>query len=125
VSSRKFEHLNRPLGYEIATLLIESALSFEQIKRALPYENPKDGAVNRILNEQPSGHDLFTNPKTRDGRKHTLNTEVFSDEELAHIRDRSAARISDTQPTEETAEHSQSSQPAPHVNAANMKSRFL
>lgn len=120
----KWEHLNRPLGYETASLLIESTLSFSEIKSRLPYEDARDGKVNRILNGQATETEVFTIPKTRGSKKYTLNRSLFSDEELERIRNRAQARITDNQPEKDQVEPSQSSQPAPHIDAPNMKSRF-
>jgi len=125
MTTGKFDHLNRPLGYEIARLLIGKALSFSEIKRRLPYNDVADSEVNRILNGEASGLEIFTNPKTRGGVKHTLNTQLFSDEELDIIRHRAQARITDNQPETDQSESSRDSQPAPHIDARNVPSRFL
>lgn len=124
MTTGKWNHLNRPLGYEIASLLIDSALSFSEIKRRLPYEDVRDSEVDRIINRQAAGPEIFTVPKTRGGVKHTLNTQLFSDEELERIRIRAEARINDNRPKKEQSEPSRHSQPSPHIDAPNMKSRF-
>lgn len=124
MTTGKWGHLNRPLGYEIASLLIGSAQSFSEIKRHLPYDDVRDSEVNRILNGQASGPEIFIVPKTRGGVKHTLNTQLFSDEELELIRNRAEARINDNQPKKDPGDPSRNSQPAPHIDAPNMKSRF-
>jgi hypothetical protein len=124
MTTGKWDHLNRPLGYEIASLLINSALSFSEIKRRLPYENVRDSEVNRILSGQAPGPEIFTVPKTRGGVKHTLNTQLFSDEELERIRNRAQARIHDNQSETEQVESSRDRQPPPHIDAPNMTSRF-
>jgi hypothetical protein len=80
--------------------------------------------VDRILNGQASGPETFIVPKTRGGVKHTLNTQLFSDEELEQIRNRAQARINDNQPEKEQDVSSRNNQPAPHMDVENMKSRF-
>lgn len=118
------KHLNRPLGYEIASLLIDSTLSFSKIKDKLPRENVNDNAVRRILEDYDGDPEIFTVPKTRGGKKHTLNTQSFSEQELRTIRERAAGRITDNRTEDNGDQAPQDTQPAPHTDVANMPSRF-
>ena len=121
----KIEHLNRPLGYEIASLLIDSKLSFPEIQRRLPYDDVNDNEVNRILTEYETDSELFTLSKVNGDVKHTFNSQVFSDEELATIHDRAEERINDTLPDKDRSDTSQTNQAGRHMNMAHMESQFI
>ena len=122
-----WDHLNRPLGYEIAFTLMDSQLSFAEIKRELPYDDLNDNEIARILD--PDGTqcpvDVITIPKTRGGTKYTLNRSLFSEDDLEQIRNRAEARIRDNLADDEVdgtvdAQYS----PTEHLDVENMKSRF-
>ncbi|GGI95260.1 hypothetical protein GCM10008995_01790 [Halobellus salinus] len=119
------KHLNRPLGYEIASLLIDSKLSFPEIKRRLPYDDVNDNEVNRILTEYETDAELFTLSKVNGDIKHTFNSQVFSDEELATIHDRAEERINDTLPDKDRSDTSQTNQAGRHMNLPHMESQFI
>lgn len=125
MTTDKIEHLNRPHGYEIASLLINSKLSFSEIKRKLPYDDVNDNEVNRILTGYETDSELFTLSKVKGDEKHTLNSQVFSDEELETIQDRAEARINDTLPDKDRSDISETNQAGRHMNLANMESEFI
>lgn len=124
MTNEKWDHLNRPLGYEVARLLIDSKLSFSDIKRDLPYDDVNDNELNRVLSGEGTEVEIFTIPKTRGGVKYTLNLQLFSKEELEMIRTRARARISDNLPEKDLHHSPKAEDTAPHLDVANMKSRF-
>ena len=96
VSDEVIAHLNRPLGYEVAKLLIHQDYPRHSIKRELPY-NVHDEELNRILDLRNEECDInvFERVPTLGGPKWTLNDDLFSDEELESIEDKAIARILD------------------------------
>jgi 2-phospho-L-lactate guanylyltransferase (CobY/MobA/RfbA family) len=132
MSSAKWSHLNRPLGYEIARLLIDAELSFSEIKEALLYTDINDNEINRILDRQVDGEDVFLIPKTRGGTKYTLNREMFSEDDVAKIHNRAQARLADnleqnnrTGTEEEINIDEKEENPTKHIDAKNMESKFV
>ena len=127
MTDEKWDHLNRPLGYEIAHILRDSKLSFAGIKRELPYEDVNDNEIARILD--PDGTqcptDVFTIPKTRGRTKYTLNRALFSEDDLERIRNRAEARIRDNLANDDRDDVMDAdSNPIDHLDAQNMGSRF-
>jgi len=132
MSSAKWSHLNRPLGYEIARLLIGAELSFSEIKQTLLYTDVNDNEINRILTGKVNGEDVFIIPMTRGGTKYTLNREMFSEDDIAKIHNRAQARLADnlgenhrTEPEEENRTEGKEENPTKHIDAENMESKFV
>ncbi|WP_254840153.1 hypothetical protein [Natronomonas marina] len=124
MTDEKWNHLNRPLGYEIATLLMDAELSFSEIKDNLPYNDVADNELNRILKEEETEADIFTVPKTRGRKKHTLNLQLFSEEDLEKIRARARARIIDNLFEKGPSNPSKDETVESHTDGPNMESRF-
>jgi len=86
--------LRRTLGYEIATVLMDSELRFSEIKAELSEEIPNihDNEIWRILRKGMELN-IIEIPPTRKGTKYSLNQDLFSSAELMEIRRRAKARI--------------------------------
>jgi len=115
--------IHRKLGYEIASILKDRTLSQAELKQIIPYQDIHYQQIDRILTDR-SDLDVFQIPPTKRGTKYTLNTQLFSEQELKRIEHRAVARIFDSKehPTEETTVKPPDVHE--HINAANFRSRF-
>lgn len=123
LSDEVIAHLNRPLGYEVAKLLIHQDSPRHSIKRELPY-NVHDEELNRILDlgNEECDMNVFERVPTLGGPKWTLNDDLFSDEELELIKDRATARILDN--TSLTEDNLGRSPDSTHADLARMPSMY-
>lgn len=117
------DHLNRPLGYEIAEELMYHKRTRHSIKRELPYR-VHDEELNRILDlrNEHCDVDVFEKKPSIGGEKWKLNTELFTEKECDTIEDRARARILDN--TQLTEKDLDSSPCASHMDAPNQPSAF-
>jgi hypothetical protein len=122
-SEKVWGHLNRPLGYEIAAILTERSLTRTQLKEELPYSNPHNQQIRRILLEGP-GEKIFKIPLSRKGTKFTLNTQLFSEDEIDRIKKRAIARIEDSGDTVTTEPLEKQDHVSQHMDGANVRSKF-
>lgn len=118
------EHLNRPLGHEIAKILMDEPQSYTSIKNKLPYSGVSDREISRILDlsNKECNVKFFQRVKSYGGPKYTLNTDLFTDEELEEIDDKAKARVKDN--TDLTDADFDSPPASTHCDNSNMPSRW-
>ncbi|QLH83849.1 hypothetical protein [Halosimplex pelagicum] len=118
------DHLARTFGYEIAAILTDTELRRDELKEAIPYKDPHDERIERIL--IPGIEEgIFERALTRKYRKYTLNSDRFSEEDLDEIERRAKARLFDS--NEEVQSRKLPDAPPEnlnHMNAANVQSKF-
>lgn len=85
--------LDRPYGYEIAKLLNDSEKSFSEIKSGVNAD--WDAEIQRILTDGEN-KGIIEVPPTRGGKKYTLNTELFTENQLEEIESKADQRGNNT-----------------------------
>lgn len=118
------EHLNQPLGYEIAKILKNKKQSPASIKDELPYSEVSDRQITRVLDmsNKECSLDIFQRVKSYGGPKYTLNTDHFTDAELVEIVDKAKARIRDN--TDLTDEDFDRPPVSSHCDSRKMPSKW-
>lgn len=98
----QWEILKRPLGYEIALLLLANPKTRREIAEKLPYSNVRQTEYERIL-ESGYRNGIFKIKGTRGADEYYFAEDIFTDDELRKLNERALLRIVD--PAETRGKH--------------------